>query len=64
MIVLSVINLDIMKTNWIGNCLWLGLSSGFIEPLESTGIQIIISQIQEFLTINSTLKNLNHNKNL
>ena len=47
---------------WIGNCMAIGLSSGFVEPLESTGIQIIISQIQEFLTINSTLKNLEYNK--
>ena len=47
---------------WIGNCMAIGLSSGFVEPLESTGIQIIISQIQEFLTINSTLKNLEYNR--
>ena len=47
---------------WIGNCLAVGLSSGFIEPLEATGIQIIIQQIQEFMIINSTLKNLEYNR--
>ena len=47
---------------WIGNCLAIGLSSGFIEPLEATGIQIIIQQIQEFMIINSTLKNLEYNR--
>lgn len=49
---------------WIGNCLAIGLSSGFIEPLEATGIQIIIQQIQEFMIINSTLKNLEYNRTI
>ena len=49
---------------WIGNCLAIGLSSGFIEPLEATGIQIIIQQIQEFMIINSTLKNLEYNRRI
>ena len=49
---------------WIGNCIAVGLSSGFIEPLEATGIQIILQQIQEFMTINSTLKNLEYNKSI
>ncbi len=49
---------------WIGNCIAVGLSSGFIEPLEATGIQIILQQIQEFMTINSTLKNLEYNKKI
>jgi len=49
---------------FIGNCLAVGLSSGFIEPLEATGLQVIIQQIQEFMTINSTLKNLDYNRRI
>jgi len=47
---------------WIGNCLAIGLSSGFIEPLESTGIHIIIQQVKDFIDYNSTLKNLEYNR--
>ena len=48
----------------MGNCLAIGLSSGFIEPLEATGIQIIIQQIQEFMIVNSTFKNLEYNRKI
>ena len=47
---------------WMGNCLAVGLSSGFVEPLESTGIHIIIKQIQEFINYNFNLKNLEFNR--
>ena len=30
---------------WVKNCVGIGLSAGFIEPLESTGLQIVQSQI-------------------
>ena len=30
------------KNNWRGNCLSVGLASGFIEPLESTGLALLV----------------------
>jgi tryptophan 7-halogenase len=51
------------EKHWIGNCMSVGLSSGFIEPLESTGIHIIIMQLKDFIEYNPTLKNLEYNRN-
>jgi hypothetical protein len=36
------------KEQWKGNCLTIGLSSGFVEPLEATAIQMIITQVRTF----------------
>ena len=33
------------KNTWVKNCVAIGLSAGFIEPLESTGLQIVQSQV-------------------
>lgn len=48
--------------HWIGNCMSVGLSSGFIEPLESTGIHIIVQQLKDFIDYNPTLNNLSYNR--
>lgn len=43
--ILKKVHLDMKvgcrKEFWIGNCVAIGLSGGFIEPLESTGLHII-----------------------
>ena len=37
--------------SWIGNCVALGLSSFFVEPIESTGIAVFIRQIIDILRV-------------
>jgi len=34
------------RRSWVKNCVAIGLSSGFIEPLESTGLQIVQGAVE------------------
>lgn len=37
------------RNSWVNNCVAIGLSSGFVEPLESTGIFFIQNGIEELV---------------
>jgi len=50
------------KKAWIGNCVAVGLSGGFIEPLEALTHQYLTFMVDSFLSLNSTLKNLEYNR--
>lgn len=39
------------KKFWVGNCVAIGLSAGFLEPLESTAIYLIQAGILKFLAL-------------
>lgn len=39
------------KQVWIKNCVAIGLSAGFLEPLESTGLQLVQSAIMRLISL-------------
>lgn len=46
--------------SWIGNCIWIWPSYGFIEPLEATWIYLTCRQLELFVT---TLKQVDYKSN-
>jgi len=42
-------NVGRLVKNWSNNCVAIGLSQGFIEPLEATAIQLVLSSAQKFM---------------
>ena len=38
-----------VEKHWAGNCVAVGLSQGFIEPLEATALQLVFDTIQNFV---------------
>jgi tryptophan halogenase len=49
---LKTIRMKVGRTEraWVGNCLAIGLSGAFVEPLESTAIYMIEAQVRGFLS--------------
>ena len=48
----------VYKDTWINNCIAIGLSSGFVEPLEATSIQVSTFALRSFsLRINDMIRN-------
>lgn len=42
-----------VEQHWYKNCLAVGLSQGFIEPLEATALMLVQHTIEEFIEINN-----------
>lgn len=48
----------VFKDVWINNCIAIGLSAGFVEPLEATSIQVSTFALRSFaFRINAMIKN-------
>jgi tryptophan halogenase len=56
-------NTGYFQNSWVANCLSIGLSSGFVEPLESTSIHTAVAQIINFSKVNIFSYDLNDIQN-
>ncbi len=52
-------NAGYYETTWVNNCISLGLSSGFIEPLEATSLMLTVSCLQEIFSDKLFIENKN-----
>lgn len=39
-----------VERSWVGNCLAVGLSQGFVEPLEATALHVVMATVDRFVT--------------
>jgi len=47
---------------WVKNCVAVGLSGGFLEPLESTGIYLIQEAITNFIELFPVVEQTEYNR--
>ena len=50
------------EKSFIGNCMAVGLASGFVEPLEALASQMILNQLNAFTNYSSSLNNLDFDR--
>ncbi len=50
------------ENSFIGNCMAVGLASGFVEPLEALASQMILNQLSAFTNYSSSLNNLDFDR--
>jgi len=50
------------ENSFIGNCMAVGLASGFVEPLEALASQMILNQLSAFTNHSSSINNLDFDR--
>lgn len=49
---------------WVGNCVAVGLSSGFFEPLEATSIHTLVAQMSMLTRLHNLNDNMSHSRKM